>query len=54
MGSNIKHIQIRTDPLTYKKLRRLCAERGLTLQALFTRTIQDLIKTAPESQEREG
>ncbi len=51
MDQKARHIQIRTDPDTYKRLRMLCAEQGWTLQTLFTRMIQDFIKNASESDE---
>ena len=49
MEHEIKHIQIRVDPQTYKQLRILGAEQGCTLQALFERLIHDCLKSASES-----
>lgn len=51
MDLKTKHIQVRTDSETYKMLKLLCAERSWTLQALFTRMIQDYIKNASKSDE---
>lgn len=51
MELKTRHIQVRTDPQTYKKLKLLCAEQGWTLQALFSRMIQDYIKNASKSDE---
>ena len=52
MDQNIKHIQVRTDPQTYKKLRLICVDRGWTLQTLFSTMIQDYIEATPELQGR--
>lgn len=52
MELKTRHIQVRTDPQTYKKLKLLCAEQGWTFQTLFTRMIQDYIENASEPDER--
>ena len=54
MEHEIKHIQIRVDPQTYKQLRILGAEQGCTLQALFERLIHDCLKSASGSRHEGG
>ena len=54
MEQEIKHIQIRVDPQTYKQLRILGAEHGCTLQELFERLIHDRLKSASGSRHEGG
>lgn len=52
MGKNVKHMQFRTDPETYKNLKIICAERGWTIQTLLAQLVESHIKNAPELQKQ--